>query len=154
MATVDRVQRRALRDIYERSLRSVPDEFDRLMWVASTRDYATGRYHHAGLESTFTPKIAEGALAECHREVFRNLVCVPLPALTDQIERYVESTGVEPSEVIEQWLELRPFAVAVPMHYDRLLADLFLSNVTVALAVLQARHAPHRPDRQFSWPLQ
>ena len=59
---------RAAEDLRRRTLPSVKDPLERMIYLASMRDYNTGAYHHAGLAQRFGDDVAGEALAECHRE--------------------------------------------------------------------------------------
>jgi hypothetical protein len=47
------VQRR-VREFEERTLVGLQGHFNQLVYLASLRDYNTGRYHHYGLETCYT----------------------------------------------------------------------------------------------------
>lgn len=112
---------------------------DRLIYLASTRDYNTGTYYHAGLASRFSEEVACEALAECHNEAFNDLVSSSLRDLVRHLETYRESTHSSPEEFIAVWRNLEPYRVAVPVGTDPLAAELLFSNIRVALAILEAR---------------
>jgi hypothetical protein len=84
----------AVQDIKSRTLAGISNGFGRLICVASTRDYNTGQYHHEGLVSRFSSDVAAAALAECHREIFQELVRGSLADLVRELEEYVISTGI------------------------------------------------------------
>lgn len=144
--------RRAIEDVYQRTLAGVPDDFGRLICVASTRDYNTGQYHHAGLEMQFSEAIAAGALAQCHQEIFRKLSRAPVEDLVSQLQNYVQSTGAPAEEVLESWMDLQPYRVIVPAECEKLLTELFFSNIKIALAILRARRDRSREDPQCASP--
>ena len=64
----------AAEDLRHRTLSALPQSLDRLIYLASMRDYNTGLYYHDGLAARFSQEVACEALADCHREVFRQLV--------------------------------------------------------------------------------
>ncbi len=145
----------AVQDILKRTLSGIADDFGRLICLASTRDYNTGRYHHEGLASRFSDEVAESALATCHSEVFQQLSLTPLEDLLVQLESYLASTGAPPAEVIEAWERLQPYRVAIPLECDSLSAEVFFSNIRVALAILRRRrgNAPQGPQSSSLLPL-
>ncbi len=63
-------------DVRNRTLSRLPVDFARLVYLASTRDYNSGRYFHDGLSFHFNEPVAAMALEVCHREVFDRLVFV------------------------------------------------------------------------------
>ena len=68
---------------------------DRLIYLASMRDYNTGLYVHQGLAARFSAEVACEALADCHQECFRELISLELKDLTEQLNVYMRSTGTE-----------------------------------------------------------
>jgi hypothetical protein len=144
-------------DLQRRTLGGMARALDRMIYLASMRDYNTGLYYHEGLASRFTQEVASEATACCHREVFRQLVRCSLQEIVRQLEGYLASTRTNPREFVAAWKGLQPYRVAVPAKSDPLAAELLGSNIKVALAILEARlHAPpeepgaspHRsPDR-------
>ncbi len=136
----------AIEDIRRRTLTALRGEFAQLIYLASTRDYNSGRYFHDGLALQFGQEVAEQALATCHNEVFHKLALTSLESLIIKIETYLISTGAEPARLLAVWQRIEPYRVAIPLGADTLSSRLFLSNVKVALAILQARRrGPQRP---------
>lgn len=139
----------AVLDLRCRTLAGIPGELGRLIYLAATRDYNTGQYHHEGLASQFTEEVARGALALCHEEVFNRLALSSLEQLVEELDRYVVSTRERPEDLLTAWATLEPYRVAIPMDSAPLAAKLFTSNLGVAVAVLLARQAAG-PDSQQS----
>jgi hypothetical protein len=133
----------AEQDLRSRTLAHMPQRLERLLYLASTRDYNTGVYRHDGLAVRFSEQAACEALADCHREAFTELLDCPLEELVKQLERYAAGTRSR-SDFIAAWRELEPYRVAVPSGTDSLSSELLFSNLKVALAILQNR--PADPD--------
>jgi hypothetical protein len=129
----------AASDLRSRTLAEIPRSLDRLIYLASMRDYNTGLYYHDGLASRFTQEVACEALADCHREAFRQLVGCSLRELVSQMEGYIESTHTRPRDFVAAWKKLEPYRVAVPVETDPLTAQLLFSSFKIALAILEAR---------------
>jgi len=126
-------------DLRRRTLSKIERPLDRLIYLASTRDYNTGFYYHDGLASRFTEEVVCEALADCHREALRELVSSSLEELVQQMESYMASTHTSPSDFIAAWKKLEPYRIAVPVDTDVLTADFLFSNFKIALAILEAR---------------
>lgn len=129
----------ASQDLRSRTLAHVDRPLDRLIYLASTRDYNTGLYYHDGLAARFTQEIACQALADCHREAFRQLVGCSLKDLVSQVEGYMATTHTSPAEFIAVWKGLEPYRVAVPVESDHLSTEFLFSNLKVSLAILEHR---------------
>src|SRR5580692_12110872 len=93
----------AVDDLHRRTLGDMPRALDRLIYLASMRDYNTGLYYHDGLASRFSQEVACEALADCHREAFRQLVGCSLQGLVGQMKAYMDSTHTSPSEFLTTW---------------------------------------------------
>lgn len=127
----------AIEEIKRRELSGLGSEFSGLTYLASVRDYNSARYYHEGLARRFTEEVMEQALATCHREVFRRLVCCSLEETVRQLDAYVRATPEPTANVLRVWTRLEPFRVLMPLGCDQLSADLFVSNVRVVLGILQ-----------------
>jgi len=129
----------AAEDIRKRTLSDIPRSLDRLIYLASMRDYNTGLYYHDGLASRFSQEVACEALADCHREAFRQLVGSSLQDLVGQMQAYMDSTRTRPADFVTAWKKLEPYRVAVPVETDPLSAQFLFSSFKIALAILEAR---------------
>jgi hypothetical protein len=132
----------AAEDFRHRTLSTISRPLDRLIYLASMRDYNTGLYYHDGLASRFSQEAACEALADCHVDAFRQLVHCSLEDLVRQMEAYMNSMHTNPAEFLGAWMKLEPYRVAVPVETDPLSVELLFSNFRIALAILQARLHP------------
>ncbi len=132
-------------DLRRRTLAGIERPLDRLIYLASTRDYNTGIYHHDGLAARYTPAVACEALADCHREVFRELLACSVQDLVRQIEGYMRSAGISTGDFLTSWKRLEPYRVAVPIQTEPLSGDFLFCNLKTALAILEAREGPNQP---------
>ncbi len=135
----------AIEDVRSRTLLGIPGDLGRLVYLASTRDYNTGRYYHEGLASQFSEEVAAAALAACHQEIFKQLASSSLEDLVKQLEIYLRSTRARSLEVLGAWQKLEPYRITIPLACDQLSAEFFFSNVKIALAILQ-RHQKSGPE--------
>jgi hypothetical protein len=130
---------RAVEDVRERTLAKIPRVLDRFIYLASMRDYNTGLYQHEGLASRFSQAIACEALADCHREVYRELISCPLEDLVNQIEAYMDSSHTPARDFVSTWKGLEPYRVAVPLKSDPFSTEFLFSNFRIALAIVEDR---------------
>jgi hypothetical protein len=131
----------ASEDLRRRTLAQTSGALDRMIYLASMRDYNTGLYVHQGLAAHFSAEVACEALADCHRECFRELISLELKDLTGQLNVYMRSTGTAAEDFLRMWRELEPYRVAVPVGTDSLVAQFLFSNLKVALAILEHQNS-------------
>jgi hypothetical protein len=125
---------------------------ERLIYVASTRDYNSSRYYHAGLEARFGVNAAVAALVYAHEESFATVTFMPLAKLAGELNRYIEKSHERPEVFLNSWQKLEPFRVTIPLHADPIAADLFISNLKLALAVVKHRLRTDPPLPSISSP--
>jgi hypothetical protein len=130
---------KAFDDLLNRTLSGLPSDLSRLIYLASTRDYNSGMYHHEGLATRYGSEPARLALKCAHKDIFYKLVALPLEELVAELETYVRMSREAPSGFIHAWQELEPYRVAVPMEVDSTMVQLFLSNIRLALEILRFR---------------
>ena len=138
---------KAYDDLCQRTLAKISGNLNRMIYLASTRDYNSGRYHHAGLEGAFGYEAVRQALGAAHQEIFGKLTRSSLEELVRELELYVRSSGESPEELLRTWRTLQPYRVAIPLGVDRMAAQLLLSNLKLGLEVLQKRRSqqPNHP---------
>lgn len=129
-------------DLLRRSLSRISGDLARLIYLASTRDYNTGNYRNDGLAARFRLDIACKALELAHREVFYRIAAYPLERLVGEVELYVNASQQGREEILRVWQKLEPYRVALPVNVNVALAQLFVSNIKLALAIAQQRPKP------------
>jgi hypothetical protein len=133
-------------DLLQRTLAKVPGDLARLIYLASTRDYNTGTYHHDGLANRFRADAACRALEMAHRQVFYRLSRHSLEELVEQIESYLRSSRESPQDVLRIWQKLEPYRIAIPLEVNPTVARLLLSNIRLALAIWRFRQEQNPPS--------
>jgi hypothetical protein len=128
----------AKEDLKTRTLAQMGNDFARLLYLSSLRDFSTGEYHHHGLATSFSESAASGALTACHQELFYSLVLSPLESLVAQIDRFIRSTHKDYKSVLSASEKLQAYNTAVPSDCDEMAADLFRSNIKLAMALLKS----------------
>jgi hypothetical protein len=139
-----------VRDVYEdllrRTLSKISSDLARLIFIASTRDYNTGAYHHEGLASRFSPEKASEALEMGHTEIFKQLAAYSLEALVEEIEIYACASRESTATIVRTWQKLEPYRVAAPLRLNPTIVHVFVSNIRLALAILRHRQNPDVAD--------
>ena len=141
----------AIADLKKHTLPRLPGDIARLVYLASTRDYNTGKYYHEGLSHIYTQEFAARALQECHNEVFQELVRSSIEELLFQFELYVSSGCAQADEFIDFWEKAEPYRVTIPLASDPISAQLFNSNVKIALAILRHRESNPQHSSPAAW---
>jgi hypothetical protein len=127
----------AIADLRERTLSSFSSDLARLVYLSSTRDYLTGRYHHDGLAFRFTAPLAEIAVGFCHHELFEKMATATLKELVRELEVFMRSQGATLHEALNAWKSLEPYRMLVPQSGDSVSKEFFFSNVRISLAILE-----------------
>jgi hypothetical protein len=129
-------------DLLRRTLSRISGDLARLIYLASTRDYNTGQYRHDGLAARSRAEIACKALELAHRQIFYRIAACPLEGLVQEVELYVSASQQSREEILQVWQKLEPYRVALPVNVNVALAQLFVSNIKLALAIVQRRQKP------------
>ena len=129
-------------DLSRRTLQRISGDLARLIYLASTRDYNTGQYRHDGLAARFRGELACKALELAHRQIFYRIAASPLERLVGEVELYVSASPQSREEILQVWQKLEPYRVALPVNVNVALAQLFVSNIKLALAIVQRRPKP------------
>lgn len=132
---VDRVEA-ARRDIRFRTLNKIDTPLERLIYLASLRDYRTGKYAHDGLALRFSEPVATEALRFEHVDLFHEVAFAPLRSVVKQVDAFLGGAGADRSASLKTWRTLEPYRVVLPVVEDGLAVRIFLSNIKFALAIL------------------
>lgn len=135
----------ALRDLQSRTLARLDGDLARLVYLASTRDYNTGRYAHDGLSFHYSESVTQEALATAHRGVFESLALSPLRVVVANLEEYIRSGCAGPNELVTAWNASGAYRILSPVTADSLTVKLFNSNIKVALAIVKAAWGEAQP---------
>lgn len=133
-------------DLLNRTLSRISCDLGRLIYLASTRDYNSGTYHHDGLAARFSAETARRALEIAHRQIFYKVSALSLEDLVTDLETYLRSSRENLEGVLRTWQKLEPYRIATPMEVNPTVARLFASNVRLALAILRFRQEPSLPN--------
>ena len=128
----------ALQDLRNRTLAKLAGDLARLVCLASTRDYNAGRCTHDGLSFRFSESVAETVLAATYREAFASLALSLLRVLVSQWEHYIRSGWAHPDELVGAWNSSEAYRILPPAAGDPLTVRIFISNVKIALAIVEA----------------
>jgi hypothetical protein len=128
---------RVIADFEEHSLEEMPGRFRRLVYLASLRDYNTGRYHHYGLETRFPAAAVDEGLHQYHIRIFEELASLPLEEQTRDLLSLFRSVREDRKRLITTWRKLRSYQLLPPEDCHPLARQLFDKNIEVMLRVLR-----------------
>ncbi len=140
---------RVVADFEKHTLNDMDGQFRQLIYLASLRDYNTGRYSHYGLETRYSSQAVDEGLHRCHVRVFEDLMKLPLQDQTRDLLGFFESLKEERSRLIDAWQRLRSYQILPPENCHALARQLFDKNIEVILRVLRETdlwallHEPH-----------
>jgi len=141
---------RVVEDFENRTLDAMEGVFNRLIYLASLRDYNTGRYHHYGLETRYSGDGVDEGLRRCHIKAFEDLMALSLEAQTQDLLTFFESLKEEKSRLVESWQRLRSYQMLPPEKCHPLAREMFDKNIGIILRILRETdlwpllHDPHR----------
>jgi hypothetical protein len=141
---------RLVRDFEQHSLTGLDGYFCKLVYLASLRDYNTGRYHHYGLEARYGVEVVHEGLRQCHVGVFEELVALPLKEQTEDLLDFFESLKEDKVRLVAVWRQLRSYQILPPEDCHPLARELFDKNIAIMLRILRETdlwpllHDPHR----------
>ncbi len=128
---------RLVRDFEERTLSGLEGYFCQLVYLASLRDYNTGRYHHYGLESRYTTEAIDAGLRRCHVRIFEELVALPLKEQTEDLLSFFESLKEDKTRLVGVWKRLKSYQILPPEDCHPLARELFDKNIDIMLRILR-----------------
>ena len=144
---------RVVTDFETRTLAVLKGRFNQLVYLATLRDYSTGRYHHYGLEARYSPDAVDEGLRQCHVRAFEELVALPLKEQTEDLLNFFESLKEDKVRLVAVWRRLKSYQILPPEDCHPLARELFDKNIEIMLTILRETdlwpllHDSHRdPD--------
>ena len=80
-------------EVWRSSLVRVPTLFGRLVYLASLRDPASGRYTHESLAPLFAPEEVDRALRSSHQQIFQQWISAGLADQKADLDEYLSAAG-------------------------------------------------------------
>lgn len=146
MTSLDQFQqdRCVIEDFTQRTLRGISGNISRLVHVATLRDLATGRYHHAGLSEIYSEPSVDQALSLCHQELFERVLETPLENQEFELRECLAGFQGNCGEIAARWQEHEFYKFLIPSGMPDYLRRLFCSNLGILLQLI-VRDSNHRP---------
>src|SRR6202040_3349190 len=90
MITQLQQNRRIIQDFTLTTLAGIPGEFSRLTYMASLRDFSSGRNEHPGLAALYPDEAIQQALNLCHEQIFERVLETPLARQETDLKECLE----------------------------------------------------------------
>jgi hypothetical protein len=92
VSIADRIARPAA-EVWRTNWARIPTIFGRLVYLASLRDPASGRYSHESLAPLFAPDEVDRALRSSHQQVFQQWISAGLAEQKADLDEYLSAAG-------------------------------------------------------------
>jgi hypothetical protein len=119
-------------DPFGKALSQIPTLFGRLVYLASLRDAATGRYRHPALIHLMSAEEADRTLCHSHHQVFAQWLRFSLLEQKTDLDEYL-SAGGRPAHASQ-------FRDLVPPTARDVECQLYLTDLETLLELLKAEH--------------
>jgi hypothetical protein len=117
-------------------LETLPNDLTRMIYLASLRDCNSGLYLHPELSQQRGVHAADGALRQCHEQVFHRLLSARLAEYVNQLHEYIRYTRGEILTTLKTWKSLQAYRATVPVSALATSAELYFINLEIALEVV------------------
>jgi len=136
--------RSVVRDFAATTLAAIPSVFGRLVYIASLRDFSSGKYEHAGLAALYSAEAVQESLECCHYEIFHRILETPLSLQAQDLAECLQGMAGSYQSTISHWRQMETYRVLPPGNTPDYLRELFFSNLRALLEILQAEHSTVR----------
>jgi hypothetical protein len=127
---------RIIDDFTSTTLANIPNDFGRLVHIATLRDLISGQYKHEGLEALYSSPSVHEALLYCHEQIFQRLLETPLERQERLFRDWLSGIQGEASEIAGRWRELEVYRMLIPLGVPEYLRDLFYSDFGLLLELV------------------
>src|SRR5579862_1052435 len=117
--------RRLMEDLSARTLAAIPSEYGRLIYLASLRDLASGRYVHEGLQAQYPQGAVNEALARAHQEICARILETPLEQQEMDLFSCLRGFDASIEEVVANFRETESYRALLPHGLPKYIRDLF-----------------------------
>jgi len=136
--------RQILFDLTANFLEPLNGCYQRVSYLSSLREPASGRYVHEQLAAVYGADAVDRVLASCHEEVFERLLEMPLHTQENDLRRHLRSLPGSYEGNIDCCLEIAKSWI--PTQAPSYLKELFCSNTNVLLELLREHKTTARSD--------
>lgn len=142
----DRLDQRAVADVWRNTLSQIPSVFGRLVYLAGLRNPNSGRYDHHGLALVFGSDHANRALKKSHKQVFAEWLSLKIEYQLADLNLYLMDLPEEKKTVLQAWTKLKPYRNVLPSNAKPVERRLYLSEMEAMLELLRGAGGVDAPD--------
>lgn len=133
---------------WTRDLVEIQTVYGRLVYLSGLVNPDTGRYEHYALMADWDPIEAHRAFRRIHEEIFTEWLNYSLEKKKADVELYIAGIRqIEPRDLVEAWLRLRPYKYLVPGSIQGPERQKHISDFEAILVLLQNVYGVASPDR-------
>jgi len=115
----------------------IPTVFGRLVFLASLRDPASGKYHSEALDALLGPQDADRAIRHSHYQVFSQWLAFSLSEQKEDISEFLNGkAGARPT-----WSAALSYRQLIPASAREVERQLYFADLETLLELLKAEHA-------------
>lgn len=118
-------------------LLQIPTVFGRLVFLASLRDEASGRYRDEKLDSLLGPEDTDRSIRHSHYQVFSEWLGFSLAEQKDDISEYLRGASGQRSRL----QSMMPYRQLIPASAREVERQLYLTDLETLLELLRAEHS-------------
>lgn len=138
--------RDVLGETWARELAEIETAYGRLVYLASLRNWDSGRYEHYATEPSLR-KNAHQRILRLHEAIFREWVNFTLARKKADIDFYIRGLdSIDPAELVDAWLRLTPYKNLVPGAILGPEREQHISDVEAILGLLKNVYGVASPD--------
>ena len=139
-----RIHQQIIYDLTVGDLEPLSGCFERLAYLSTLRDPATGEYSHKQLCAVYNPGRVNEVLSECHEELFERLLESTLAEQQDDLLKFLDGLPADAQAGVQYCL--RNAESWIPPRAPDYLKELFRSNQAVLVELLSNQGTTARSD--------
>jgi hypothetical protein len=137
----------ASESLWRHTLLQIPSVFGRLVYLASLRDSATGKYEHHGLALVFGVADAARALRRSHAQTFQEWLSFNLEQQKADLDLYLSAVLENKRLIIENWVAEKAYRNYMPSSASTIERRLYKADMEALVDLLKNEFGVAGPGR-------